>query len=289
MPDPRQPMLSVWPTGQLPHRYQRTGRYRAASFQHPARMLPDIARHAIQQYTRPGDLILDPMCGIGTTLVEAVHLGRDAIGVDLEPRWVELTERNLAYALTTGATGHASVTGGDARQLPSLLAPLLHRPAALVLTSPPYGPWVHGLVRTERDRGGDGGPVDKWAHRYTTSPNPADLARMPTARRHDAMAQILAAAASLLAPGGIVVLTARPWRQGAYLVDFPGDLIGAAQAAGLTLIDRAAALLAGFRDNRVVSRTSFFALHNVRTARDRGQPIQVIAHEDILAFQRIQP
>jgi DNA modification methylase len=30
-------------------------------------------------------VVLDPMCGIGTTLVEAVHLGRHAIGVEYEP------------------------------------------------------------------------------------------------------------------------------------------------------------------------------------------------------------
>jgi modification methylase len=34
----------------------------------------------------PGDLVADPMCGIGATLVEAIHLGRDAIGVEYEPR-----------------------------------------------------------------------------------------------------------------------------------------------------------------------------------------------------------
>jgi hypothetical protein len=33
---------------------------------------------------RPGDLVLNPMCGIGTTLVEAVHAGRDPIGVEYE-------------------------------------------------------------------------------------------------------------------------------------------------------------------------------------------------------------
>jgi len=34
-------------------------------------MLPAIAATAITRYTEPGDLVADPMCGIGTTLVEA--------------------------------------------------------------------------------------------------------------------------------------------------------------------------------------------------------------------------
>jgi len=36
---------------------------------------------AVTAVTRPGDLVLDPMRGIGTTLVEAVRLGRPAIGI----------------------------------------------------------------------------------------------------------------------------------------------------------------------------------------------------------------
>jgi hypothetical protein len=52
---------------------------------HPGKILPELARHAILTYRQIRELVLDPMCGIGTTLVEAV-LGRRAIGVELEPR-----------------------------------------------------------------------------------------------------------------------------------------------------------------------------------------------------------
>ena len=79
--------LSVWPTAQQPAATQRAGRYLPGSTAHPAKMLPAIARQAIAAYSHPGDLILDPMCGIGTTLVEAIHLGRTAIGIELEARW----------------------------------------------------------------------------------------------------------------------------------------------------------------------------------------------------------
>ena len=44
-------------------------------------MLPPIVATAITRCIRPGDLVADPMCGIGTTLIEAIHLGRDAVGV----------------------------------------------------------------------------------------------------------------------------------------------------------------------------------------------------------------
>lgn len=53
-------------------------------------MLPALARRAVEAYSEPGDLVVDPMCGIGTTLVEASDLGRRAVGVELEARWAKL-------------------------------------------------------------------------------------------------------------------------------------------------------------------------------------------------------
>ena len=117
--------LSVWPTAQQSAASQRTGRYLPESTAHPAKMLPAIARQAIAAYSQPGDLILDPMCGIGTTLVEAIHLGRDAIGIELEARWANLASANLAHAHSHGATGTATVITGDARHLPNLIDPNL--------------------------------------------------------------------------------------------------------------------------------------------------------------------
>ncbi len=47
--------------------------------------IPQIARNAIELLTMPGDLILDPYCGSGTTLLEASLLGRRSVGVDINP------------------------------------------------------------------------------------------------------------------------------------------------------------------------------------------------------------
>jgi DNA modification methylase len=46
---------------------------------------PQIARNVIEMYSRKGELILDPMVGAGTTLIEAKLLARDAIGIDINP------------------------------------------------------------------------------------------------------------------------------------------------------------------------------------------------------------
>jgi modification methylase len=271
--------LSVWPTAQQPAAAQRAGRYLPASTAHPAKMLPAIARHAIERYSHPGELVLDPMCGIGTTLVEAVHLGRHAVGVELEARWAELARANTAHAAVQGALGTATVVAGDARHLPTLLDPGLVGRVALVLTSPPYGSSIHGQVTARPGQG-----VAKYHNTY--SPDPANLGRVPQPALLQALGAILAGCQALLRPGGLVVLTARPYRHRDLLVDLPGQLTHIAEAVGLVPYERNAALLVGLRGDRLVPRPSFFQLDRVRKARARGLPLRIIAHEDVLVFRR---
>ncbi len=52
-------------------------------YKYPARFSPSFVRAAIEIFTRPGDLVLDNHVGGGTTLVEALVLGRHAVGIDI--------------------------------------------------------------------------------------------------------------------------------------------------------------------------------------------------------------
>jgi DNA modification methylase len=49
----------------------------------------------IKLYSYPDDLVLDPFAGSGTTLVAAKRLGRQSLGVEINPVFCELTVRNL--------------------------------------------------------------------------------------------------------------------------------------------------------------------------------------------------
>jgi modification methylase len=270
--------FSVWATAQATGPVQRKGRYVPESVKHPARMLPAIAAHAVEHYTRPGDLVLDPMCGIGTTLVEAVHAGRDAIGVEYESKWSDIADANIKHAHAQGATGRGAVIRGDSTGVLSLVPAALAGQVALVVTSPPYGPTVHGLVRP-----GDSG-VAKSDNVYNDGTDKGNLAYRDLTGLADGFAQILKGCATLLKPGGVVVVTARPWRKAGQLVDLPSAVIGAGLRAGLTPVDRCVALLAAVRDGGLVARPSFFQLHAVRKARAAGTPMHLIAHEDVLVF-----
>ncbi|MFV2179847.1 TRM11 family SAM-dependent methyltransferase [Actinomadura sp. LOL_016] len=280
-PRQEQVLTSVLVTGQQPSRLQRQGRYTRESMRHPGKMLPAIASQVISAFTEPGDLVVDPMCGIGTTLVEAVHLGRDAAGVEYEPEFVHLTVGNLRHAHAQGATGTPQVLCGDARNIAAICAPL-RGTAALALTSPPYGSYTHGHVRSGRDNGG--GSVTKRHHRYST--DRGNLAHRSLDALLEGFGQILAGTATLLRPAGALAVTVRPIRVKGELIDLPGQIIETAAGHGLVLTGRYAALLAGLRDRGLVSRASFFQMLETGRARDKGIPACVTAHEDLLILQR---
>jgi tRNA G10 N-methylase Trm11 len=93
----------VFLTGQVCSREQRRSRYTPESIAHPGMVLPAIARYLIATCTQTGEWVCDPMAGIATTVVEAMHLGRHGIGVEYEPRWARLAAGNIHLADSQGA------------------------------------------------------------------------------------------------------------------------------------------------------------------------------------------
>ena len=61
-------------------------------YKYPARFSPKFVRAVIEIFSQPGDLILDPFMGGGTTLVEALALGRHSIGTDINSLAVFVAE-----------------------------------------------------------------------------------------------------------------------------------------------------------------------------------------------------
>jgi DNA modification methylase len=85
-----------------------------------------LAESVIAHTTQPGDLVLDPFAGYGTTLVVAERLGRRAIGVELIADHVAICRSRVGPAVR--------IVEGDARRL----SELIDEPVDLALTSPPY-------------------------------------------------------------------------------------------------------------------------------------------------------
>ena len=76
---------------------------------YPTRYISAVPRFAINRYSEPSDYVIDPFCGSGTSAIEAMLLGRNAISVDIDPfarllikvKTTVYTDADLAYLADT--------------------------------------------------------------------------------------------------------------------------------------------------------------------------------------------
>jgi hypothetical protein len=91
-----------------------------------------VAQHVIERYSRPGDWVLDPFCGFGTTLVVAERLGRQPLGFEVDAGRAAFAASRIANAQHVIHTRAEDVAADP------------WPPCALLLTSPPYGSFRTG-------------------------------------------------------------------------------------------------------------------------------------------------
>jgi len=121
--------------------------FRAASFAHPAKMILPLQIYLIENYTKPGEMILDPMAGSGTILI-ACTLGRNVICVELENKFVKMQQDNWQKIKSLGPMlghkmGEATILQGDARQLENVLVDSC-------IFSPPYAETNTNIKNAEK-------------------------------------------------------------------------------------------------------------------------------------------
>jgi len=103
---------------------------------HPAKMNTRMLEFLVKTWTKPGDTVLDPMAGSGSTGVVAALHGRNAILVELEAKfyeWIEKARENVEKYSTFASKGRIVSIHGDARCLSELL-----NGVDVAITSPPY-------------------------------------------------------------------------------------------------------------------------------------------------------
>ena len=67
---------------------------------HPTQKNIDLWEELILDNTLEGEVILDPFIGSGTTAIAAINTNRNFIGIELEPKYVEIAKRRIDEALT---------------------------------------------------------------------------------------------------------------------------------------------------------------------------------------------
>jgi len=110
--------------------------------QHPAPFsFTDVGR-LVRFFSKPGDCVLDPFVGIGSTLKACAIEGRRGVGIELNPRYAQLTRERLQreVRIDTGFLAEQEILEGDARNvIPTLPADSID----FVVTSPPYWNILH--------------------------------------------------------------------------------------------------------------------------------------------------
>jgi adenine-specific DNA-methyltransferase len=116
---PFKPALRLQPTTLWEYPSQHYGDEQQGDSRYVGATPSYVIWNLIQRYTKPGDLVVDPFCGSGTTLDVAKDTGRTARGFDLQPY-------------------RPDIERADARKLP-----LASNSARLVFMDPPYGDHIH--------------------------------------------------------------------------------------------------------------------------------------------------
>lgn len=120
---------------------------RAVKNLHPATFPDELAEKFIKFFTKKGDWVVDPFCGMASTLASAKRLGRNGIGVELYDYFVE--KGNSRLMQIPGKT-KVQVIQGDSRFLEDILKSHGISSVNFCLTSPPY--WSQLKRKSERQQ-----------------------------------------------------------------------------------------------------------------------------------------
>jgi DNA modification methylase len=106
------------------------------NLQHPALFPQALVKRLIEIYTKPGDIILDPFCGSGSTIIAAQNLDRQGIGFEIKSEFVTLAEERLQMGNPKHSHNNTlRIFNEDARNLSKHVKP---DSIDLIITSPPY-------------------------------------------------------------------------------------------------------------------------------------------------------
>ncbi|MCL5978681.1 MAG: site-specific DNA-methyltransferase [Nitrospirae bacterium] len=109
---------------------------------HPATFPISLAKKIIELFTHEGELVLDPFVGSGTTLVAAHDSNRNAVGFDLQEKYIELSRSRLSNGVFFNTSSQIAVQD-DARNIHQYFE---DETISLIWTSPPYA----NLLNRER-------------------------------------------------------------------------------------------------------------------------------------------
>ncbi len=162
---------------------------------HPATFPIALAKKCIELFTHKGELVLDPFVGSGTTLVAAADCDRNAVGFDLQQRYVSLCKSRLGQQQLFNSSKQMAICD-DARSISKYLEP---ESLSLIITSPPYANLLN-RKRLNKSRRGDRRRNDQYLKVEQYSQDDRDLGTLAIEEYSQAMAEIYRNLLPLLRP-----------------------------------------------------------------------------------------
>ncbi len=162
---------------------------------HPAAFPISLPAKCIELFTHRGELVLDPFVGTGSTLVAAQDLERNAVGFDLNPKYVSLANMRVSKKTLFDSPTRQLAICADARDIPKYLD---EGTVALCVTSPPYA----NMLNTPRKNKSLRSDLRKrhYLKVLQYSDDPRDLGTMEMPRYVEALAEIYKGILPLLKP-----------------------------------------------------------------------------------------
>ena len=164
---------------------------------HPAVFPIALPKKCIELFTHQGELVLDPFLGIGTTLLAAQDMGRNAVGFDLSQRYIDFTKERLGQQSTLNFYNTKQIAiCDDAINIPKYLD---KESVSLSVTSPPYANMLNH-ERLNKSMRSDLRMNKHYKKVQQYSNNPRDLGAMRLKKYIEALADIYKGILPLLKP-----------------------------------------------------------------------------------------
>lgn len=138
---------------------------------HPATFPISLAKKVISLFTHEGELVLDPFVGSGTSLVAAQDLNRNAVGFDLQEKYIDLCAERLNSNNLFNQAQQVAIQD-DALHIANYLE---QESVSLIWTSPPYANLLNRQRKNKSRRDRDNEQLGK-VEQY--SQDPRDLGTM---------------------------------------------------------------------------------------------------------------
>jgi len=168
---------------------------------HPAVFPIALPAKCIELFTHKGELVLDPFAGVGTTLVAARDLERNAIGFDLNKKYVKFIEKRLSQSPLFSKAKQIAICD-DSINISSYLSENM---ISLSITSPPYANMLN-RPRENKSLRGDLRNNQHYKKIQQYSNNPRDLGTMEPKIFAEALGEIYKKILPLHKPGAHCVI-----------------------------------------------------------------------------------